>query len=51
MGVVVRNDKVRPILNMSGPVGESFNDNVNEKKLERLHMGTAKQFGQLLLKS
>ena len=42
---------VRPILNMSGPVGRSFNDNVNEKKLERLHMGTAKQFGQLLLKS
>ena len=51
LGVVVRNGKVRPILNMSGPVGESFNDNVNEKKLERLHMGTAKQFGQLLLKS
>ena len=51
LGVVVKNGKVRPILNMSGPVGESFNDNVNEKKLERLHMGTAKQFGQLLLKS
>ena len=51
LGVVVRSGKVRPILNMSGPVGRSFNDNVNEKKLERLHMGTAKQFGQLLLKS
>ena len=36
---------------MSGPIGGSFNDNVDEKKLERLHMGTAKQFGQLLLKS
>ena len=51
LGVVVRNGKVRPILNMSGPIGRSFNDNVDDKKLERLHMGTAKQFGQLLLKS
>ena len=51
LGVVVRNGKVRPILNMSGPIGRSFNDNVDDKKLERLHMGTAEQFGQLLLKS
>ena len=51
LGVVVRNGKVRPILNMSGPIGRSFNDNVNVKKLERLHMGTAKQFGQLVLKA
>ena len=36
---------------MSGPIGRSFNDNVDDKKLERLHMGTAKQFSQLLLKS
>ena len=47
----MRNGKVRPFLNMSGPIGGSFNDNVDEKKLERLQMGTAKQFGQLLLKS
>ena len=50
LGVVVRNSKVRPILIMSGPVGRSFNDNVDESKLEKLHMGTAKHFGQLLLK-
>ena len=51
LGVVVRNGKVRPILNMSGPIGASFNDNVMEEKMERLYMGTAKQFGQLLLSS
>ena len=30
---------------MSGPRNKSFNDNVDRDKLERLHMGTAKQFG------
>ena len=45
LAAVVRNGKVRPILNMSGPKGRSFNDNVDKKKLERLHMGTAVQFG------
>ena len=47
LGVVVRNSKVRPILNMSGPRGASFNDNVEESKLEKLHMGTAKEFSFL----
>ena len=44
LGVVTRNGKIRPILNMSGPKGASFNDNVDRPKLERLHMGTAKNF-------
>ena len=48
LGVVVRNGKIRPILNMSGPKGRSFNDNVNRSRLERLHMGTAKQFSYAL---
>ena len=48
LGAVVRNRKVRPILNMSGPKNKSFNDNVDRDKLERLHMGTAKQFGTAL---
>ena len=48
LGAVVRNGKVRPILNMSGPKNKSFNDNVDRDKLERLHMGTAKQFGTAL---
>ena len=48
LAAVVRNNKVRPVLNMSGPKGESFNDNVEKTKLERLHMGTARQFSYLL---
>ena len=48
LGVVTRNGKIRPILNMSGPKGASFNDNVDRPKLERLHMGTAKNFGTAL---
>jgi len=42
---IVRNGKVRPCLNMSGPAGRSFNDNVDMTKLERVHMDTAKKFG------
>jgi len=45
---VVRNGKVRPVLNMSGPKGRSFNDNVDESKLEKVHMDTAKKFGYFL---
>ena len=48
LGAMARNGKVRPILNMSGPAGRSFNDNVKEEELEKLHMGTAKQFSYLL---
>ena len=48
LAAVVRNRKTRPILNMSGPKGSSFNDNVDKKKLEKLHMSTPKQFGQAL---
>ena len=48
LAAIARNGKVRPILNMSGPKGRSFNDNVEKNKLERLHMGTAKQFGYSL---
>ena len=36
LAVIVKNGKVRPILNMSGPKGKSFNDNVDRSKLERL---------------
>ena len=45
LAVVVRNGKIRPILNMSSPRGGSFNDNVDRRKLEKLHMGTARLFG------
>ena len=49
LAAVVRNGKVRPILNMSGPKGKSFNDNVDKARLERLHKAhgncTAVQLG------
>ncbi len=45
---IVRNGKVRPVLNMSGPAGRSFNDNVDTGKLERVHMDNAKKFGYKL---
>ena len=44
LAVVVRNGKIQPILNMSGPKGKSFNNNVDKRKMEKLHMGTARQF-------
>jgi len=45
---IVRNGKVRPVLNMSGPKGKSFNDNVAEEQLEKVHMATARGFGYYL---
>ena len=48
LAVVVKNGKVRPILNMSGPKGKSFNDNVRKEDLEKIHMATAKKFGHAL---
>lgn len=48
LGAVERNNKVRPILNMSGPRGASFNDNIDRLKLEKLNMATAKQFSHEL---
>jgi len=48
---IVRNGKVRPVLNMSGPRGQSFNDNVDKSKLEKVHMDTAGTFGQKLLEA
>lgn len=48
LAAIVRNGKVRPVLNMSGPKGKSFNDNVMKEKPEKIHMATAKQFGYKL---
>ena len=44
-------DKIRPVINMSGPKGRSFNDNVDKDKLGRSPMSSAKQFGKALIKS
>jgi hypothetical protein len=42
-------DKVRPILNLSSPSGESFNDNVDEYKVPKTYQSSARLFGQSLL--
>ena len=44
LAAIVKNGKVRPVLNMSGPIGKSFNDNIAKEKMEKVHMATAKQF-------
>jgi hypothetical protein len=46
--VVERNDKIRPIIDLSHPKGNSFNRNVEEKKLEKVRMATARDFGVAL---
>jgi len=42
--------KVRPVLNVSAPVGRSLNDNTDKLKLEKIHMSSAREFGYLLVK-
>jgi len=41
-------NKVRPILNVSQPAGNSFNDNVNIKAMEKVKMSSARSFGYTL---
>ena len=45
---VERNGKVRPVVNMSGPKGHSFNENLDKTKLEKVRMTTAKEFSYSL---
>jgi len=42
---VAQKDKVRLVLDMSRPKDASFNDNVDNLKLEQVTMSTARQFG------
>jgi hypothetical protein len=46
--VVVQENKDRPILNVSSPFGSSFNDNVDELKMERVRMSSPQKFSQSL---
>jgi len=48
---VEQHGKVRLILNMSYPKGESFNDNVDKEGITRVTMSSPKQFGQSLIKA
>ena len=47
---VPQEGKVRPVLNVSAPLGLSFNDNINRNALEKIKMSSAREFGFLLVK-
>jgi hypothetical protein len=46
---VVQPGKVRPVMNVSSPKGESYNSAVDEYETETVKMSSARQFGQLVL--
>jgi hypothetical protein len=48
---VVRNEAVRPIINLSEPKGFSFNDNVDKCRIEKVSMATAKSFSYAVRKA
>jgi len=45
MLAIDQHSKVRIVMNLSGPEGESFNDAIIEEALEKVHMSTARLFG------
>ncbi len=49
--VVVRNGKVRPVLNVSSPIGRSFNDNICSLAMEKVVMSSPKKFSYSLLEA
>ena len=48
---IEQKDKVRPVLNMSCPEGNSYNDNVDEQAVPKVKMSSARQFGQAVLRA
>jgi hypothetical protein len=46
---VVQPDKVRPVLNVSSPKGDSFNSMVDENETEAVKMASARKFSRNLL--
>ncbi len=49
MMAVEQRDKIRIVMNLSGPEGESFNDAINELALEKVSMSSARLFGYSLV--
>jgi hypothetical protein len=48
---IIQKSKIRPILNLKVPVGSAFNKAVNENRIRKLKMCSAKIFSQTLLKA
>ena len=49
MLAIDQHSKVRIVMNLSGPEGESFNDAIIEESLEKVHMSTAREFGYTVI--
>jgi hypothetical protein len=42
-------EKIRIVMDLSSPPDQSFNDNVDNKRLQKVHMATAKQVGHAIV--
>jgi hypothetical protein len=51
MIAIIKGEKTRPVLNVSVPEENSFNDNVDIFEVERVHMDTAKTFSYTILRA
>ncbi len=49
MMAIEQRDKIRIVMNLSGPEGESFNDAIEELALEKVSMSSARLFGYTLV--
>jgi len=47
---IPQSNKIRIVLNVSMPEGQSFNDNIDDNSLEKVHMSSARNFGFILKK-
>lgn len=47
---VPQDGKIRPVLNVSAPLGASLNDNIDKLALEKIKMSSAREFGYLLVR-
>jgi len=48
---IERKNSVRPVINMSAPKGNSFNEAVKKNKMEKVNMSTAQSFSYTLLEA
>ncbi len=49
--VVAKQGKIRPVLNVSSPIGRSFNDNIQVAAMEKVVMTSACKFGSSILEA
>jgi hypothetical protein len=49
MMAIQQREKIRIVMDLSSPPGNSFNDAVDAGRLDKVHMATAKQVGHLII--